>query len=235
MVTWAPRCAARMASVPHPVPISSSRVPLRMPARSRIPSIFAQLCLLEPDRGLHGLALVEPRRGVGHRRVQEGGEQVVAQVVVSGDVAARTIKGVLLVMRDGPVGEDTQPLQGRRNQGGQPRDEGCQQVGQVGAGPGSPVPGHVGLTEPDLGVAAQPGEERRGANDLQFGRCRRPCAEHPAVGVGDADRDPPYGMVEDHPRDAGSERHRWCGGGGGPPDGGGDGHGQIPSCRMWCG
>ena len=137
------------------------------------PVDLAQLCLLEPGCGLHGLALVEPRRGVGHRRVQEGGEQVVAQVVVSGDVAARTIKGVLLVMGDAPVDEDTQPLQGRRNQRGQPRGEGCQQVGQVGAGPGPPVPGHVGLTEPDLGIAAQPGEERRGANDLQFGRSRR--------------------------------------------------------------
>ena len=61
------------------------------------PVDLAQLCLLEPGRGLHGLALVEPRRGVGHRRVQEGGEQVVAQVVVGGDVVARAVEGVLVV------------------------------------------------------------------------------------------------------------------------------------------
>ena len=129
---------------------------------------LAQLCLLQPGGRRDRFAVVEPGAGVGHRRVQEGGEEVVAEVVVGGDVGSRAVEGVLVVAGDAPVDEDTQPLQGRGNQGGQPRGEGCQQVGQVGAGPGPPVPGHVGLTEPDLRVAAQPGEERRGANDLRI-------------------------------------------------------------------
>ena len=83
-----------------------------------------------------------------------------------------------------------QPLQRRRDQGGQPRGEGRQQVGQVGAGPGPPVPGHVGLTESDLRVPAEPGEERGGADDLELGRRRRAAAEHPPVGIGDADGNP---------------------------------------------
>ena len=126
---------------------------------------LAQLCLLE-SCGLHGLALVEPRRGVGHRLVQEGGEEVVAQVVVGGDVAARAIGSVLVVMGNALVHEGPQLLQRRGDQGGQPRGKGRQQIGQVGAGPGSPVAGMYASPKPTLASG------RAGRRTQRDGRAR---------------------------------------------------------------
>ena len=69
------------------------------------------------------------------RRVEEGREQLVAEVVVGADVLARPLQGVLLVRRHALVDDRPQPLQRLRHQGGEPGRERRQQVGQVGAGP----------------------------------------------------------------------------------------------------
>ena len=69
--------------------------------------------------------------GVGHRLIEEQGEQVVRQVVVPGYVAPGTTEVVVLVVRVGPLGEAAQG----RNRAGDNRpdvpDDGLQQADQV--------------------------------------------------------------------------------------------------------
>ena len=97
-----------MASVPQPVPISSTRRVLADLGHVEDRVDLAQLGLLEGLRAQR-LVLVEDRRAVAHRLVEEGREEVVGQVVVRLDVAARAEQRVVLDARDAAVDEAAQP------------------------------------------------------------------------------------------------------------------------------
>ena len=70
-------------------------------------------------------------------------------------------------MRDPPVDDATQPRESRRHDRGEPLGERQQQLGQVGAGRGPPVAGHVGLADPDLRMVGESFEEGQRADDLE--------------------------------------------------------------------
>ena len=102
---------------------------------------------------------VEESRAVRQCLVEEGGEEVVGQVVVRLDVAAGPRQRVALVVRDGAVDdlpEGDPPAWDRRRE---PRGEGSQHVREVGARRGAPVAGHVGLADADLRVVGEALEE----------------------------------------------------------------------------
>ena len=84
------------------------------------PVDLAKLCLFELRCCCGGSALVEPRCRVAHGGVQEGREQIVAEVVVGADVVAGPVQGVLMVCRDPFVHDRPQSLQGLGDQAGEP-------------------------------------------------------------------------------------------------------------------
>ena len=124
-------------------------------ASSRIASILrvcaASRCLL---------GALEPGGGVGHRRVEERREQIVGQVVVGVDVLARALDRVALVVRQLLVDEDAELLQRHRHDRRHPLGERLSRSARSVSFASGPVAGHVGLAEPDLGLGAEPGEER---------------------------------------------------------------------------
>ena len=145
----APRLAARSASSPQPVPISSSRVPGPSPARSSRRSILRRCAAPAgarlPPAGL--LCPVEQGRGVGHGLVEEEREQLVGQVVVLAHVLAGTFSCLPVGGRRAADDDRAQPLQPGRDEVGDVR-----RPGRSAARSGRravPVAGHVGLAEAD--------------------------------------------------------------------------------------
>ena len=112
--TCAPRAAARRHSSPQPVPISSTRLPGPTRAVSSRRSILRRCA--SGRCGLDAGSVVEQRARVRHRLVEELGEQVVGQVVVLGDVAARLRSAVVLRPRLAYHRERPKSLQRRGNQ-----------------------------------------------------------------------------------------------------------------------
>jgi hypothetical protein len=99
---------------------------------------------------------VEHRRGVGHGLVEEQREQVVRQVVVTADVAARAFPGLRVIRRLLAHRELAQPLLPGRHEVAHVGGEDGEQAGQVGA---VPVAGHVRLAEADQAGGAEAAEE----------------------------------------------------------------------------
>ena len=150
VVTCAPRSAARMASSPQPVPISSTRGAGGDAGGVEQPVDLAvlgglQLTARSADVGI----AVEHRGGVRHRRVQEQREQVVGQVVVALDVSAVSRwppccpacdgrgmhhRGAQAVAKDGGISVDIRP---------------AMTVSTPARSSDIPVAGHVGLAEAD--------------------------------------------------------------------------------------
>ena len=127
----------------------------------------------------------EQRRGVRHGLVQERREQVVGKVVVPGDVPAGP--GLIIVLCGGLAGlvEPAEPLQWRGYERVEVTGQRLQYGDQLGR---VPLAGHVGLTESDLAVPPQPGEEGPGVGDVEGRTGRRP--EGAAVGQADVDAGP---------------------------------------------
>ena len=167
----APRRAARIASSPQPVPISSTRVPSPTPACVEQPLDLAGLRLLEvaaraprsaPSPGVRRRVTDrgrEQRRGVAQRRVEEQPEQVVGQVVVvrrccrgSGRLVLRWSRGA-----PGDVQARAARCSRRRHQGGDLGGEHGQEAAEVGVG--VPRAGQVGLAEADQAVAGRSGRK----------------------------------------------------------------------------
>ena len=105
---------------------------------------------------------VEARGGVGHRLVEEFGEQLVGQVIVLGDVAAGLMPAVVLGTRLAGQRDWAHALQCPRNQIGHRGREHGQDLGQV---IGGPLAGHVGLPEPDQTASADPAGQPLGVQD----------------------------------------------------------------------
>ena len=145
--------------------------------------------------------VVEQRRAVGQRRVEEGREEVVAQVVVRTDVAARALERVAHVLRDGPVDQAPQRQQGLGHELAHPSRERHECLGEVGAGRGAPVAGHVPSPSPIFGMRLEAPVERLRADDLEHGRVGPAATDLGAVGVAQAHRHPGDGGVHDLPRD----------------------------------
>ena len=118
---------------------------------------------------------VEHRAAVAHRRVEESGEELVAQVVVRTDVGACAGERVAQPAGNALVHETAQPGQRAGQQRGEPGGERRQQLTEIGALGNGPVAGRVGLTQTDLRVAPEPVEERDGPDDPQ-GRIVRAAA-----------------------------------------------------------
>ena len=107
--TCAPRGAARIHSSPQPVPISSTRLPGPTRAASSSRSILRRCASARSAVGRG--QLVEQRAGVGHRLVEELGEQFVGQVVVLGDVVPGLLTAVVLRSRLAHHRDRAHPLQ----------------------------------------------------------------------------------------------------------------------------
>ena len=160
--TVAPRWAARTASAPQPVPISSTRVPCPTPALSSRRSIFGLLRggQAVPGDGLQRLAgSRKDRAGVGHGLVEEQGEELVREVVVPGDVGAGVLLGVAFLPRLARQVERAEFLQRFGHQRPDPGSEDFHDGGEV---VGVPVPGHERLAQADQSAVTEPGRERLG-------------------------------------------------------------------------
>ena len=107
-----------------------------------------------------GIHRGEPRRRIRHRRVQEGREDLVGQVVVVSDIGRRALAIAEVVARVARFGEAAEAGDGRRDEVGESGGEGCQQVGEIGARCRAPLPRHEPLADPDLGVDSDAVEER---------------------------------------------------------------------------
>ena len=116
-------------------------------------------------------------------------------------------RAVLLVRGLGPLDHVPQPLQQRVHEGGHPAGERRQQVGEVGAGAGRPVAGHVGLAEADLHVGAQPGEDVGRPDQLHHRGVLAAGTEHAAVREDDPDRQRGHRPAEEDLGDGGVHRH----------------------------
>ena len=77
------------------------------------------------------LAAVEPGGRIRHGRIQEGFEQLVAQVVVAVDVLPRARRGVVLGCRLPGLPEPAEFLQGAGDQHGHPAGEDGEHRGQL--------------------------------------------------------------------------------------------------------
>ena len=144
------------------------------------------------DRGTVSGGL-EQGRGVRHGLVEEQGEELVGQVIVVADVAARAVP--CLFVR-GRVPADRQPahlLQRWRHEVADVHGEDGQQAGQVRA---VPVAGQVGLAEPDEPAGAKPGEEGGRVVHHHDRRAERPGTEATAAGQPDPDGKPGHRRVE---------------------------------------
>ena len=87
--TFAPRRAASIASVPQPQPISSNRSPGLSFSRSSSSPILRRCAASRssPRR--------EPRRRIGHARVQPLGVEVVAEIIMRGDILSRLAQTIV--------------------------------------------------------------------------------------------------------------------------------------------
>ena len=152
---------------------SSSRSILRRCACASSPRLVRLIGTARPA------VVVEQGRGVGHGLVEEQGEELVGQVVVSADVAARAVPGLVVNRRLPAHGHPAQPLQRRRHQVADVRGEDGQQAGQVRR---IPLAGQVGLAEPDQAAGTEPGVESGWVVQHHDRRAERPGAEIPATG-----------------------------------------------------
>ena len=96
--------AASIARLPQPQPISSRRWPGFRSSRSSKRATLSPLGVLEAVAGRG-----EARRAVGHRLVEPGRIEIVAEVVVRGDVLPRLARRIVAQ----PVGERIDPAEQR--------------------------------------------------------------------------------------------------------------------------
>ena len=143
---------------------------------------------------------VEHRRGVAERLVEERREQVVGQVVVAVDVLPRLRWRALLVSGLAPLDEPPESLQGLGDQRRHVAGEWSEQISEIGVWTGVPVAGHVGLTEADLGVGCEAGEECVRSVDDHDRVAARPRADRVAVREPDAQRQSGDRAPDDRPR-----------------------------------
>jgi hypothetical protein len=128
---------------------------------------------------------VEQRTRVRHGFVEELGEQVIGQVVVLGDIAARLCSAIVLGTRRPHHCQVPKSLQDGWNQLGYGLSELVEQAdGVVGA----PVACHVGLAESDQAVAAEPASEGFWTVDHHRRQCRVGGADDRAVRIGQPHR-----------------------------------------------
>ena len=107
--TSTPRFAAAIARLPQPQPISSRRCPGFRSSRSS----SMRPCAAAHLRGSSRAG--EPRRAVGHRLVEPGGIEIVAEIVVRGDVLRAPFRGALSRRRcASALTSETAPWRGRR-------------------------------------------------------------------------------------------------------------------------
>ena len=129
------------------------------------------------EGGRHRL---EQCAGVGHRLVEELGEQFVGQVVVLGDVAAGLIRAVVLGAGLTGQRDRTHPLQRPGHQIGHRRRERGQDPGEV---IGHPLAGHVGLAEADQPMSPDPTGQPVGVAQHEGRQGRVGGADHRAVRI----------------------------------------------------
>ena len=183
-----------MHSSPQPVPISSTRLPGPTRAASSRRSILRRCASASCDRCRR--QRVEQRAGVGHRLVEELGEQLIGQVVVLRDVPPGLL-GLLSCergWRTTAIGRSR--CSAARNQVGHRLGELGEHADEVVR---APLAGHVGLAEADQAVAADPARQPRRAGEspssAASGRPRRPPIRpgRPAAAAGG----PPHGGAAD--------------------------------------
>ena len=158
--------------------------------------------VLAPLRVGQRVTRLEHGAGVGHGLVQEGGEQLVRQVVVAGDVGAGAGGRVPLHARLQRLVDAAQPLERPRHQLRQPLGERRQHPDQV---VGRPLGRHVGLAEADLAGGGQAVEE--GVRpDLHARRARLPAQRLPVRRDHLQPLQPGHGSLEQGARDPGAGR-----------------------------
>ena len=123
------------------------------PSRVEQPVDLAPLRVGQPCRVAGQL---EQRAGIGHRLVEEHGEQFVGEVVVLGDVAPG-LRGLLCCEAEAERRRSAEAVAAQRNQVGHRLGELGEQPGEV---VGTPFAGHIGLAEADQAVAADPAGHR---------------------------------------------------------------------------
>ena len=171
VVTRAPRCAARVARPPQPVPISSTC--MSGPTRGHVQDAVDLAALGVGERLVR---VGEPGRRVAHRLVEERREQLVGQVVVAVDVLPRALDGVALLRAAGAPRRSAARC--RCSSGGiSVESRAANGVSRSASSVRGPVAHHVGLAEADLRVAAEPVEERRRPHDPHHRRVRAAAAD----------------------------------------------------------
>ena len=140
---------------------------------------LAELCGVQVAGAVGVGDRVEQRRGVGHRRVEEGLEHGVGQVVVRVRVVPRPAPVAVLVVRHVVGGQPAHLLQRRGDQVLQPGGQLGEQRHQLIARLGVPGAGLVGLAEADQAVGAEPVQELLRPPDPQHGPA---AAGHPGAG-----------------------------------------------------
>ena len=233
--TVAPRRAARIASSPHPVPISRTRVPSVTPASSSRRSILrpcasaksglwtervggCRWALVEWRPGGHGRCRAGVRRGEGgveeggriaQRLVEEEREEVVGQVVVVRDVGLAVGLGAALVARAcRGVTKARSRCSELRDERGDPGGGHGEEPGEVVGVPGA---GQVGLAEADQAVAAEAGVELVGTVHAHASGRRWPSRAAGGL-LDDGHGEPAYGGAEQPAGDGRGDRGAGTGG-----------------------
>ena len=137
MVTWAPRAAARTASSPQPVPISSTVVPGPVPVRSSSASILRRCASASVSPGRRTARSSRSWSDPGTART---GRRTGRSAV--GCCAGRPRWWPSSAAGSRGMYQRRSACSGARHDGGHPLGEHGEQADQVG---GDPVPGHVGL------------------------------------------------------------------------------------------
>jgi len=149
------------------------------PAAADLQHAMAGLKIHEPRQGgvfgalgvLQRLARsLEPRRGIGHRRVQPGGVEGVSEVVMGVDVAPRSATAIAVQPMPQPVDRVHQRVAVEQATDViVVVDQGLQQDRKIRR---VPLPRHIALGEADIAAPQHPGGEARIA-DHQNGRVPR--------------------------------------------------------------
>ena len=120
---------------------------------------------------------------------------------MSGDVGARAVRGVAVVVRDRPLNDAAQGQDGSRQEPVHPRGERPEQVGQIGSFARLPVTRHEGLAEADLRVGLESPEQRGRPVDLQHKSIRTARAPRATARKTQLDREAAHQQADQIARD----------------------------------